>query len=94
MEERIFEILEKDKNLEYKYNFKQDTKEKALVNLAGNTAKAKAIAEMMKKFIEWVGECSAGKWGDDTWLIIGSIIPSNLKTNELFDFWYNKFYKP
>ena len=56
LEEKIIEILDKDKNLECKYDFTQEKEEDCLMNLCSNTAKAKEIASMMKEFILWKDE--------------------------------------
>ena len=94
LEEKIFGILERDKNLECKYNFTQDTEEECLINLCSNTAKAKEIASMMKEFILWFMKFEYF-WGGLCEQIMTPIIglPEFNTLDELFDYWLNNIKK-
>jgi len=94
LEEKIFEILEGDKNLECKYNFTQDTEEESLINLCSNTAKAKEITSMMEEFIMWFIK-NEYFWGGLCEQIMTPIIglPEFNTIDELFDHWLNNIKK-
>ena len=88
IEKKIFEILERDKNLDCSYDFTQDNIEDCLINLASNTAKSKEIASVVKDFIVWFMK-NEYFWGGLCDEIMTPIIglPEFKTIDELFDYW-------
>lgn len=93
-EEKIIEILNRDKNLECNYDFTQEKEKDCLINLCSNIAKAKEIASMMKEFMDWVmeNEYFYGKLSEEILTPLLDL-PEFKTTDELFDYWLKNIKK-
>lgn len=93
----IYDILEKDKNLDVKYDFSQDTEELALLNLASNTAKAKEISTLISEFIKWLTLNTTSATNYSNMFYLQNEMKNNVfqehHLDEIFYHWISNYYK-